>query len=481
MTGAEREDLGAGQSSGGHGTRIRRLALALGPLLGASVGGWLWSVGMAPEASWTATITTLCAAWWVLEPVPMPVTALIPFAAFPLTGVLDHREVAQSYGHTLVLLMLAGSMVGMALERSGAHRRFALGMVRAVGGRSAPRLVLGFLLASAVLSMWISNTATVVMLMPVVIAVLDYHKEEGTRLAIPLLLAIAYGGALGGTATPIGTPPNLILLSHYELATGREISFAGWMRIGIPAVLVMLPIVWLWLARRIKDVSPATLPALGPWRRDERRVVAVFALVALAWVTRSDPFGGWGAALDVSDTAGDSTVALAAVVVMFLIPRGTAEGGALLDWETAVRIPWGVFIMIGGGMAIGQAFQASGLGQAMGEALVPLTDQPVWLMMGLLAFCATFITEITNNTAVANVMMPVLAAVAVAAEMDPLVLMVPATLGLNWAFMLPVATASNAFVYGTGRITTLQMAREGLALNLAGCLVITVVAILVLG
>jgi sodium-dependent dicarboxylate transporter 2/3/5 len=411
----------------------------------------------------------------------MPVTALIPFAAFPLTGVLDHREVAHSYGHTLVLLMLAGSMVGTALERSGAHRRLALGMARAVGGKSAPRLVLGFLLASAILSMWISNTATVVMLMPVVLAVLNYHKEEGARLAIPLLLAIAYGGAIGGTATPIGTPPNLIFLSHYELATGREISFAGWVRIGLPAVLVMLPIVWLWLSRRIKDVRPPSLPELGSWRSDERRVVAVFALAALAWMTRSEPFGGWGTALGVSDTAGDSTVGLAAVVIMFLIPRGKDGDGALLDWETAVRIPWGVFIMIGGGMAIGQAFQSSGLGQLLGEALVPLTDQPAWMMVGLVALSSTFITEITSNTAVANVMMPVLAAVGVASGIDPIWLMVPATLGLNWAFMLPVATASNAFVYGTGRITTTEMAREGFALNLAGCVVITVISMLVLG
>ena len=329
--------------------------------------------------------------------------------------------------------------------------------------------------------MWISNTATVVMLMPVVLAVLNYHKEEGARLAIPLLLAIAYGGAIGGTATPIGTPPNLIFLSHYELATGREISFAGWVRIGLPAVLVMLPIVWLWLSRRIKDVRPPSLPELGPWRSDERRVVAVFALAALAWMTRSDPFGGWGTTLGVSDTAGDSTVGLAAVVVMFLIPRGKDGDGALLDWETAVRIPWGVFIMIGGGMAIGQAFQSSGLGQLLGEALVPLTDQPAWIMVGLVALSSTFITEITSNTAVANVMMPVLAAVGVAAGIDPIWLMVPATLGLNWAFMLPVATASNAFVYGTGRITTTEMAREGFALNLAGCVVITVLSLVVLG
>ena len=462
-------------------THLRSLALYGGPLLGTILGGVLYVQGLPPAACWTAAITTLCAVWWVFEPVPMPVTALIPFAGFPLTGVIGHDQIANSYGHTLVLLMLAGAMIGMALERSGAHRRLALGMVRVVGGDRVGRLVLGFLLASAALSMWISNTATVVMLLPVVLAVLDYHPDEGPRLAVPLLLAVTYGGSIGGVGSPIGTPPNLILLSQYQLATGVDISFAQWMRIGVPLVVVMLPIAWLWLTRHIGDVRAAKLPDLGPWRSDERRVVLVFAITALAWMTRSDPFGGWAGVLGVSGTAGDSSVAIAAVVVMFLVPRGGREAGALLDWETAVRIPWGVFIMIGGGMAIGQAFQASGLGQAIGDALVPFTNLPLWAVVGLVALFATFITEITSNTAVANVMLPVLASTGVAAGLDPWWLMVPATLGLNWSFMLPVATAPNALVFGTGRITTQQMAREGLSLNLIGCVVITIMAMWLLG
>jgi sodium-dependent dicarboxylate transporter 2/3/5 len=456
---------------------VRRLALFGGPAIALLVGAAMRGAGLSEEASWTAAITTLCAAWWVLEPIPMPVTALIPFAALPLTGVVAHGLISNAYGHTLVLLMLAGSMIGMALERAGAHRRLALGMVTLVGGVSARRLVWGFLFAAALLSMWMSNTATVVMLLPVVIAVLEYHRDDAIRLSVPLLLAIAYGGAIGGTATPIGTPPNLILLSQYELATGTEVSFAEWMRIGVPLVALMLPVVGIWLTRGIGGVGAAALPELGSWRSDERRVVLVFAITALAWMTRSDPYGGWSEALGVSGTAGDSSVAIAAVIVLFLVPRGGGDGGALLDWESAARIPWGVFIMIGGGMAIGQAFQTSGLGRVLGDALVPLTTLPTWAMVGIVALLATFITEITSNTAVANVMMPVLAGTGLAAGMDPWWLMVPATIGLNWAFMLPVATAPNAFVYGTGRITARQMAREGLALNLMGCVIITVMSL----
>lgn len=466
-----------GPGGGARSLRVKRIALVGGPLVAAIVFVAMRSQGFPSAPSWTAAITVLCGAWWVLEPVPMPVTALIPFAGLPLAGVLSHREVAQSYGHTLVLLMLAGSMVGSALEKSGGHKRLALGMVRIVGGSSGSRLVLGFLLAAAVLSMWISNTATVVMLLPVAMAVLGYHDDEDRRrLTVPLLLALAYGGALGGTATPIGTPPNLILISQYELATGNVVSFSQWMGIGLPLVLVMVPVVWLWLVRHMREIRTAALPRLGPWRSDERRVLFVFGLTALAWMTRSGPFGGWQELIGAEGTAGDSTVALAAVVALFLVPSGTKKGGALLDWATAVKIPWGVFIMIGGGMAIGQGFSASGLGDAIGAGLVSLTNLPWYVMVGLLCLFSTFLTEVTSNTAVANVLMPVLAAVGLAADLDPWWLMVPATLGLNWAFMLPVATASNAIVYGTGEVSTRQMAREGFALNLMGAVLITAVS-----
>ena len=460
--------------------RAQRIALYAGPALGAVVLGLLNAQGLDPKASWTAAVTVLCAVWWVFEPISMPATALIPFAAFPLTGVLSHTEVARSYGHTLVLLMLGGAIISTAMEKSRAHRRVALGMVHLVGGTGGPRLVLGFLLASAALSMWISNTATAVMLLPVALAVLEYHGDQSRRLAMPLLLAVAYGASIGGSATPIGTPPNVIMMGQYEQATGETITFVGWMRVGVPFVLVMLPIVWLWLTRGMTAMQGTALPKLGEWRPDERRVLMVFAVAAVAWCTRSAPFGGWGSLIGAAGTVGDSTVALTAVVALFLLPSGTPEGGRLLDWETARRIPWGVFIMIGGGLAIGQAFNGSGLSEDMGQALAPLTSLPLWGMIAVVCLFSTFLTEITSNTAVASIIMPVLAGAAVAAGIDPWLLMVPATMALNWAFMLPVAAAPNAIVYGPGHFTTAEMAREGVWLNLMGTVVITILSLWVL-
>lgn len=476
--------------------RRRRAALVAGPLAALAVGLLAHGAGTSNAAAATAAITTLCALWWVLEPIALAATSLIPFALLPIFGVLSHREVATAYGHHLVLLMLAGSMVSTAMERSGAHRRLALAMIRAVGGRGGRRLVLGFLLAAAALSMWMSNTATTVMLLPVALAVLDAAEqgetpaapEAGGRrasLSVPVLLAVAYGGAIGGSATLIGTPPNLILQEQLTLVTGSELSFSTWMGYGVPVALLMIPVVWLWLTRRVRSAEPIELPRLGPWRVDERRVMIVFGLMALAWMTRAEPFGGWSRALGVEGTAGDSTVALLAALSLFVLPRGPAseaDGGQaqaraerLLDWDTAKTVPWGVFVMIGGGMAIGKAFGASQLSAELGEGLGFLTTASPWLVVPGLCLVATFITEITSNTATANVLMPILGAAAATGELDPLWLMLPAGLGLNHAFMLPVASASNAIIYGTGKVSTAAMAREGLALNLLGTLVISAV------
>ena len=448
---------------------LKRIALYLGPLAAVLVGLLLAHYGLPRAACLTAAVTTLCAVWWVFEPIPLPATSLIPFAAFPLLGILSHQEVATAYGHHLVLLMLAGSMISTAMEKSDAHRRVALGMVRLVGRRGASRVVLGFLLASASLSMWISNTATTVMLLPVALAVI--HSSKTDHLAVPLLLAVAYGAAVGGSGTPIGTPPNLIFIDQYEIATGNTISFLDWMKIGVPVVIAMLPVVWLWLIRRLDRAAEFELPELGPWRSEERRVLTIFALTAMAWITRSV----WAPLLGVQHYAGDSTVAITAAVVMFVCPSGDGKGGRLLDWQTAVKIPWGVFIMIGGGIAIGKAFHASELSAAVGNSLAPLTTLPEWLVFPGLCLMGTFLTEVTSNTATANVLMPILAAAGTSGGIDPIWLMIPAALGLNHAFMLPVATAPNAIVYGTGRVSTATMAREGFALNLFGMLVICLV------
>lgn len=462
------------------GGLYRNGLLIAGPVLAAIVWFALRSAGLEPAACWCGAVTAWCALWWAFEAVPLPVTALIPFAVLPLGGVLTHREVAVAYGDTLILLMLAGSIISTAIERSGAHRHIAVGMVRLVGARGDRRIVLGFLLASAVLSMWISNTATVVMLLPVALAVLDGAPDR-ERLTAPLLLAVAYGAAIGGSATPVGTPPNLIFIQNYNAATGTEIGFLEWMRIGVPVVVLMLPLAWLWLTRNFGRESTAfELPEPGRWQPDQKRVMAVLALTALGWLTRSAPFGGWSGLIGAEAYAGDSTVALIAVAVLFALPSGRGDRSRLLDWQTAASIPWGVFIMIGGGVAIGLAFRESGLGAALGEALTPVAGLPLLLMMLALCLLTTFFTEITSNTAVANILMPVMAATGTAAGIDPVLLMVPVTLGTNFAFMLPVATAPNAIVHGTGKVRVARMMREGVALNVLGAVLITGVCYLIL-
>ena len=455
--------------------RARSLALTLGPLLAGAVGLGTAGAGLSSEAGWTAAVTTLCAIWWVTEPIPIPATSLLPFAVFPLTGVLDHRQVATAYGQTPILLLLGGFMLSTAMERSGAHRRLALGMVSAVGGAGGRKLVLGFMLASAALSMWISNTATTLMLLPVALAVLDQDRER--TLETPLLLGIAYSASIGGLGTPVGTPPNVIFMGFYREATGTELGFVDWMRIGLPTVLLLLPLAWWWVTRHLRGAQPLELPEVGAWRPAERRVLAVFAVTALAWITRTEPFGGWSALVGARG-ASDSTVALASVVVLFLMPNG--EGEKLLDWKTAARIPWDILLLFAGGIAVARGFDESGLSRAIGGALSQLASWPAVAMIALLCVSVTFLTEVTSNTATATLLMPVLAAAGAAAGVDPALFMAPAALSASCAFMLPVATAPNAIVFGTGRLPIERMAREGFALNWIGAAVITAVSMALL-
>jgi len=470
--------------------KSRTWALVLGPALAALVGAAVAAgAGLPGAAGWTAAITTLCAVWWVTEPVPVPVTSLIPFALLPLAGVLDHKAVAGAYGHTLILLLMGGFMLSVAIEQAGAHRRMAVGLVRLVGRRGPRGLVLGFMLATAASSMWISNTATTLMMLPVAVAVLEQatarSEAEGDRLRVPLLLGIAYAASIGGLGTPVGTPPNVVFMGVYREVTGGGIGFAEWMSTGVPVVLVLLPLTWLWLVRRLPRTGvPFALPSPGAWTPRERRVLGVGAVTALAWVTRTEPFGGWTGLIG-AEGVGDSTIALAAVVVLALIPAGpAAPDGArprLLEWEQARRIPWGLLLLFGGGIAIARAFQASGLADATARLLADdlgIATWPAVLMVGGIALAVTFLTEVTSNTATTTLLMPVLAAAGVAAGVDPAVLMVPATLSASCAFMLPVATAPNAIVYGTGRVSTREMAWTGAVLNLVGVVVITSLTLL---
>lgn len=452
-----------------------RWKFLLGPIAAAVAFVGAMVAGMPPSMSITLAVTVWCALWWMLEPVAHPVTALLPLGLFPLLGVLTPVQVAQAYGNELILLLAGGFMLSTALQSNGAHRRLALGMVRVFGGSSGRSLIFGFASAAALVSMWISNTATTLLLLPVALAILERYPDR--RLAVPLLLAIAYSASIGGLGTPLGTTPNLVFMQVYTQTTGEPIGFARWMAFGIPTVLLFLPLAAFWLARGLHDSPAAQLPELGSWHPSERRVLAVFGLIALAWVTRSEPFGGWQEVFGMKG-ANDASVALLGVVAMALIPN--ARGGRLLDWEAAERIPWGVLILFGGGIAIASAFQTSGLSAMLGEQLKGVFELTPLVRIVLIAAAISMLSELTSNTATAVLMLPILAAAGLALGIDPALLMVPAVLSVSCSFMLPVATAPNAIVFGSGMVPAQAMLRHGAALNVIGIAVVSAVCWVVL-
>ncbi|MEM6580479.1 MAG: SLC13 family permease [Pseudomonadota bacterium] len=449
----------------------RDTALWVGPLAAALTAVGLYSAGYGDNAAIVAFVAMLCVIWWVFEPIPIPVTSLVPIALLPLLGVLTPAEVAQAYGSPIILLLLGGFLLSKSMEHSGAHRRIALAMVNLFGTGSGRRLVLGFMTASAVLSMWISNTATTLMLLPVALAVLN-ASEHKDKLAVPLLLGIAYAASVGGLGTPIGTPPNLIFMQVYEETTGQDIGFTQWMGWALPVVVILVPAMALALTRNIKGAISVTLPEVGQWRTEERRVMVVFALTALAWITRQEPYGGWSEWLGLPQ-ANDASVALLAVVALFLVPDG--KGQRLLTWERAVTIPWGVLLLFSGGICLAKGFVSSGLSELMGVWLADLTRMHAFGLILLVSLSVSFMTETTSNTASTTLLMPVLAAAALAANMPPEVIMVPAAMAASCAFMLPVATAPNSVVFASGMVTVARMVREGLFLNLLAVAVISAV------
>ncbi|MBM73846.1 MAG: sodium:dicarboxylate symporter [Proteobacteria bacterium] len=451
---------------------FKNALIFVGPGL-ALLFAWLFPLlGMPQLAAITAGITFWVGLWWIFEPIPIPATSLIPFAAFPMAGVLSNKEVAQAYGHWLIMLLLGGFILSAAMEKSGVHRRVALFMIELVGRKSPRHLILGVMLATAFLSGWISNTATTLMMLPVVVALCA--ELPGPKSVCALLLGLAYSASIGGIATPIGTPPNVVLMGVYQETTGADIAFLDWMLLGYPVAIVLLLLAWIYLTRNIErddlvqaDMSPHKLGSIST---QEKRVLIVFALTALAWITRKQPAGGWSYILETT-TVGDDTVALAAAALVFVVPNGS--GGKLLDWESAVKIPWGLLILFGGGIAVAKAFGASGLSEFIGQALSGVTALPVLVMIALICCSVTFLTEMTSNTATTTLLMPILAAAALAANTEPLLLMLPAALSASCAFMLPVATAPNAIVFGSGMVTVKQMAQEGFMLNIIGIVVVT--------
>ncbi|CAI8329279.1 SLC13 family permease [Porticoccaceae bacterium] len=460
--------------------KLKRLSLWIAPLIAALVTFIMMKLGWAREGALTAGLTVLCALWWIFEPIPIPATSMIPLGVFPLLGILDGKQVAQAYGDPLILLLMGGAMLSKAMEKSGAHRRLALYMVNLFGGHDQRRLVFGFMVASAMLSMWVSNTATTLMLLPVAYAVLDSASSDkaANKLAVPLFLGIAYAASIGGLGTPIGSPPNVVFLKIYAEATGTSIGFGQWMLWAIPVVVLMIPMAGLWMTRNLDKGEPLEIPKVGSWRTEEVRVLAIFGLTALAWITLREPFGGWSILFNVP-SANYAAVALTSVVLMFVLPNGS--GGKLLDWESASTIHWGVLLLFAGGIAIAKAFAVTGISEAIGQSLSGVTRLSIIAIVAIVALSVTFLTEITSNTATTTLLMPILAAASLGAGIEPALLMLPAALSASCAFMLPVATAPNAIVFGTGKISVQQMVREGFSLNLIGAAVITGVVYFWLG
>ena len=445
--------------------------------------------GMAPEAWRTAAVGLLMAIWWVTEAIPIPATALLPLVLFPVLDVVPIRETAAPYANPIIFLFMGGFMIAQAMQRWQLHRRIALSVVQALGTRPH-RLVLGFMLATAFLSMWVSNTATAVMMMPIGLSVIGLvapagDAGEGTlparlNFGTGLMLGIAYAASIGGLGTLIGTPPNALLAGFLETSYGFEVGFARWMLVGIPLAAVSLPLVWLYLTRAAFPIGIAEIPggramiedeleALGPVSAGEWRVGLVFGLTALAWILR--PLLD-----DVVPGLSDAGIAMGAALALFLIPVDREAGTFALDWDTARGLPWGVLILFGGGLSLAAAVTETGLAEWIGTALSALDAWPTALLVAGVTAVIVFLTELTSNTATAAAFLPILGPLAVALGENPLLLAVPAALGASCAFMMPVATPPNAIVYGSGYITIPQMARAGAVLNVAFIVLITALA-----
>lgn len=443
--------------------------------------------GDLPEGAWAALgLMLLMASWWATEAIPIPATSLVPIVLIPALGLGSVEDATTPYANPIIYLFLGGFTLGMAMQRWNLHRRIALHILLLVG-TSPKRQIGGFMLATAFLSMWVSNTATTIMMMPIglsVLGMMDRNGGEGSRrFGVALLLAIAYSASVGGIATLIGTPPNALLAGYLSEQQEIAVGFAQWMVIGVPVALVMLAVIWWWLTRgdfQLEGGSQAgqaireELRGLGAMSQAEIRVAIVFGLTAAAWIFRPLMTGSlpW-----LSDTV----IAIFAAVMLFLLRSGQRDGHALMDWDSAKELPWGVLLLFGGGLALAGVISSSGLADAIATSLSALDTLPALMMVALVVTVIIFLTEVTSNTATAAAFLPLLGALAVGQDISPLLLTVPAAIAASCAFMMPVATPPNAIVFGSGHMAISDMIRAGLLLNLVGIVVVTLLGYLLLG
>jgi len=476
----------------------RGTARRIGLVLGLALFGLFFAFDLdpgRPAATRMASVAALMAVWWITEAIPLFATALLPLVLFPLLGIQDGGSTARAYANSTIFLFLGGFMIAVTMERWNLHKRMALFIITSVGGGPS-RIVLGFMVASAFLSMWISNTATAVMMTPIALAILlEMESGLGPRRTRPfslaLLLGIAYACSVGGMATLVGTPPNLAFARIYAqtFPEADPIGFGRWMLLGVPAAALLLPVIWLLVTRVLiriprdvvvdRDVLRAERAALGPVRFEERVVLAVFAATAVLWVFRVPleigpvTVPGWSQLLPFPDLIDDGTVALVAALSLFVIPSRNVPATAVAGPDVVRRLPWHIVLLFGGGFALAGGFEESGLSALLGRQFEGLAEVPPVLLVLSVCLGITLLTEFTSNTATTQTILPILASVAVATGIHPLFLMVPATLSASCAFMMPVATPPNAIVFGSERIHIADMARAGVWINLAGAVLIT--------
>ncbi|HSG33265.1 MAG TPA: SLC13 family permease [Sphingomonadaceae bacterium] len=429
--------------------------------------------GMPPEAWPVAGLVVWMAAWWMTEAIPLTATALLPFLVLPFAGVMDAADTASAYYSPILFLILGGAFLALAIERTGLHRRLALGILKAVGsGGSQGRVLLAFMISAAVLSMLISNTSTALIMMPMALAVLSAggstpDQQDGLSGALPM--GIAFAASIGGLGTLIGSPTNGIAVALLDNTIGLEISFLDWMMFGLPVVIVGVPLA-AWIIARAQRVAsvPFDLSAARSaiatrtaWTVPERRLVPVIALAFVLWALQ-----GWLEPYLPSGSLTDGTIAIAAGLSLFLLPDGT--GRPMLVWSEADRAPWGVIMMFGGGLALAAGMSASGLAEWLGQSLLPLSAVPLWVVALAIVALVIVITEFASNVATASAIIPVVASLVVALDADPVLLAMPAAIAASWGFMLPSGTGPNAIAWATGRIRMPRLVKAGIALDLAG-------------
>lgn len=444
-----------------------------------------------------ASVAALMVVWWITECIPLAATSLIPLVLFPFLGILSGKTTAASYINSTIFLFMGGFIIALAMEKWELHKRIALSLI-SLFGKNPSQIILGFMIASAFISMWISNTATAVMLLPIGLAIIykmeeQFGKETTKEFSLALLLSIAYACSVGGLGTLIGTPPNLVFQRVFSIQfpDRPEIVFSKWMIFALPLSLVMLIIIWLLLTKvffRInkdvvlqKDVIKSERIKLGKMSYEEKVVLIVFTLTAVLWIFRNDleagifTLPGWSSLLSTKDYIDDGTIAIMMGLLLFIIPAKdkTKGSSAILGNKIIRKIPWEIILLFGGGFALAEGFVATGLSETIGAQFAGLQGMPVYLLILIVCLSITFLTELTSNTATAQIILPILASLSVQLNLDPFLLMIPATLSASMAFMMPVATPPNAIIFGSDRIKVKDMAKTGVAINFIGAFLIS--------